>query len=351
MAANDLLLRAARGERTERTPVWLMRQAGRFDPAYRKIREQSGLPLEELFCEPELAAEISLLPKRFGVDAIIFFQDILTPLSPMGARFVFRPGPVLEVPIRTADDIESLKRFDVGSELPFVTETLCSVRQALAGELPLLGFAGAPLTLAFFLIGGGSPGANGARVHSLMGDNPALLHRLLDRLTDMTVDYLRLQIEAGVDAIQLFESMANCVSRSEYEEFAHPYHVRIFSELDGRIPRILFAKDQTAVDLMASCGADVCSVSECVDLREAKRRFGHAVAFQGNVDNYVLRDGSFDQIDAAVNRCLRAGNHQGHILNLGHGVLKGTPVENVCRFIKAGQKVLQNTEPTATVSE
>ncbi len=347
MTANNLLLRAARRERTERTPAWLMRQAGRFDPEYRRIRQASGLPLEELFCKPDLAAEISLLPKRFGVDAIIFFQDILTPLAPMGARFVFRPGPILEVPIRTTDDLESLERFDADRELPFVATTLRLVGDALAGELPLLGFAGAPLTLAFFLIGGGSSGANGARVHTLMRESPALFHSLLDRLADMTVDYLRLQIESGVDVIQLFESMADRVSRSEYEEFAHPYHVKIFSELNGRVPKILFAKDQTAVDLMASSGADVCSVSACVDLAQAKRQFGDRVAFQGNVDNRLLVDGSFEDIDAAVRRCLRAGGHEGHILNLGHGLLKDTPVENVRRFIEASRSVLESAESTA----
>lgn len=351
MAANHLLLQAARRERTERTPVWLMRQAGRFDPEYRRIRQESGLELEELFSEPELAAKISLLPRRFGVDAIIFFQDILTPLVPMGARFVFRPGPILQEPIRTADDIESLELFDVDRELPFIAKTLRLVGEALAGELPLLGFAGAPLTLAFFLIGGGSSGANGVRVHALMRDNPALFHRLLERLADMTVDYLRLQIECGVDAVQLFESMADRISRRQYQEFAHPYHVKIFSELDGRVPKILFAKDFDAVDLMASSGADVCSVSECVDLAEAKRRFGQRVAFQGNVGNRLLLDGSFEEIDAAVHRCLLAGEHEGHILNLGHGLLKDTPIENVQRFIETGKSVLGSGKPAASLSE
>jgi uroporphyrinogen decarboxylase len=317
-----------------------MRQAGRFDPEYRRIRNQCKLPLEELFCEPELAARISLLPKRFGVDAIIFFQDILTPLAPMGARFLFRPGPVLEAPVRSADHIESLRPFDVARELPFVPKTLRLVRESLAGELPLLGFAGAPLTLAFFLTDGGSPDADGGKVRTLMRESPALLHRLLDRLTDMTVDYLRLQIESGVDAVQLFESMADRISRTEYEAFAHPYHTRIFAELGPQAPRILFAKDHTAVDLMADSGADVCSFSDCVDLAEAKRKYGHRVAFQGNVDNRLLVDGAPEEIDTAVRQCLAAGNHEGHILNLSHGLLKDTPVENVRRFIETGKQTV-----------
>lgn len=158
MLKNDLLLRAARRQRTERTPVWLMRQAGRTDPEYRALRERVDLPLEAMFRHPDLAAEISLLPKRLGVDAIIFFQDILTPLAPMGAEFVFRPGPVLTSTLRASSDIDALCRCDPAESLGFVAEILQLIRKALDGDLPLLGFAGAPLTLAFFLIEGKSPG-------------------------------------------------------------------------------------------------------------------------------------------------------------------------------------------------
>ncbi len=351
MLTNDLLLRAARRERTERTPVWLMRQAGRFDPKYRKIRERADLTLEETFRNPDLAAEISLLPRRFGVDAIVFFQDILTPLAPMGAPFVFRPGPILERPIQTKGDIDSLRPFDPSRELAFVAKTLHSVREALAGELPLLGFAGAPLTLAFFLLEGGSPGGNGARARALMGSDPALFHRLLDRLADMTAEYLLYQIKSGADVVQLFESAADLVSRSEYEQFAHPYHVKIFSELGSRAPTILYAKDQPAVDLMAVSGADVLSVSACVDLAEAKRQFGDHVALQGNVDNHLLATGSFEQIDEAVLDCLRAGGHEGHILNLSHGLLKDTPVDNVRRLIETSRTVLPRSGASTIVGE
>ena len=165
-------------------------------------------------------------------------------------------------------------------------------------------------------------------------------------LTDMTIDYLSLQIEAGADAVQLFESTADLVSSEIYEEFAHPCHVKIFSSLAGRVPTILFAKDQPTVDLMAASGADVLSVSACVDLAEAKRRFGDRVAFQGNVDNHLLVTGSFEEIDAAVHACVQAGGGQGHILNLGHGLLKDTPFDNVCRFIEAsrGPQTVQGGE-------
>ncbi len=334
MLKNDLLLRAARRETTERTPVWLMRQAGRSDPEYLALRARANLPLEALFCHPELAAEISLLPKRLGVDAIIVFQDILTPLAPMGARFVFRPGPVLETPIRSASDIDRLREYDPRAELDFMAKSLQLVRQALDGDLPLLGFAGAPLTLAFFLIEGGSPGKAPKRATALMEDDPSLFHRLLERLADMTADYLAMQIEAGADAVQLFESVADMVSRAQYEEFAHRYHRRIFSQLQRRAPTILFAKERPEVELMVESGADVLSVGRCVDLAEAKRRFGDRVAFQGNVDNRLLVGGSIDEIDAAVRRCVQAGGREGHILNLNHGLLKETPLDNVRRLVE-----------------
>jgi uroporphyrinogen decarboxylase len=347
MIKNDLVLRAARRERTERTPVWLMRQAGRCDPEYRRIRERVDLPLEEMFRQPDVAAEISLLPRRLGVDAIIFFQDILTPLAPMGAQFVFRPGPQLQSTVRTPSDVEGLRDYDVAGELNFVTETLRLVRNSLAGSLPVLGFAGAPFTLACFLIEGRSPGRTSETTRAMMRADPVTFHRLLDRLTDLTVDYLNFQVEAGADAVQLFESTADAVSLNEYREFAHPYHVRIFSELAGRVPTILFVKEQPFVELMAASGADVLSVGTCVDLAAAKHRFGDRVAFQGNVDSHLLATGSPDEIDAAVRACVLAGGHEGHILNLSQGVLKETSIQNVCRLIDTCKSTAVLPDPAA----
>jgi uroporphyrinogen decarboxylase len=350
MLENDLLLRAARRERTERTPVWLMRQAGRFDPEYRAIRERANLPLEALFRTPELAAEISLLPRRFGVDAIIFFQDILTPLAPMGAEFVFRPGPVLDNPPGTAVELAALRQYDPASALPFVPQTLRMLREQLADELPLLGFAGAPLTLAFFLLEGRSPAHQATRTRALIRSEPKRMHQLLERLADMTADYLALQIEAGADAVQLFESCGDLLSEGEYRQFAHPYHARVFHRLGDRVPRILFVKEQSFVELMAESGAEVLSVGTCVDLAEARRRFGHKVAFQGNVDNRLLASGSLGEIDQAVRNCLRAANHEGHILNLNHGLLKHTPVENVRRLIDTCKATVLNKRQTGVRS-
>jgi uroporphyrinogen decarboxylase len=350
MPRNDLLLRAARCEATERTPVWMMRQAGRFDPAYRALRERAGLPLEQLFRTPELAAEISLLPRRLGVDAIIFYQDILTPLAPMGAEFVFRPGPVLAEPPRNARAIRALRSYDPPEALGFVAETLQLVRAALDGALPLLGFAGAPLTLAFFLMEGRSPGSEPRVARQLMRAEPVLLHELLERLADMTAEYLRFQIEAGADAVQLFESVADVLSEAEYREFAHPYQVRVFSRLAARVPTILFVKEQPFVELMAASGADVLSVGGCVDLAAARQAFGHKVAFQGNVDNRLVAFGTPEEIDATVRACVQAGGQRGHILNLNHGLLKETPFENGCRVIETCKATVLGHEDSMRVS-
>lgn len=341
---NDLLLRAARRERTERTPVWLMRQAGRFDPKYLAIRDRCGLELEDLFRDPELACEITMLPIRFGVDAAILFQDILTPLAPLGARFVYRPGPVLEGPIRGRRDIDRLRAIDPRDELSFVSTSIKLVLSKLNGALPLIGFAGAPLTLATFMIEGRSPGAKADHTRQLMKQEPALCHTLLELLANVTADYLTMQIEAGVHVVQLFESVADLFSREEYEQFAHPYQEAVLRRLDRSCPTILFVKEQPYLDLMAQTGADVLSVGGCVDLCEARAEYGDRVAFQGNVDNRVLHRGSLDEIDEAVKQCLRSGDRTGHILNLNHGVLKGTPIENVRRFIDTARAFTSDRE-------
>ncbi|MCH7870820.1 MAG: uroporphyrinogen decarboxylase [Planctomycetes bacterium] len=344
---NDLLLRAARRERTERTPVWMMRQAGRADPEYRALRERSSLPLESLFRSPDLATQISLLPKRFGVDAIIFFQDILTPLAPMGAEFIFRPGPILDTPIRTASDVDGLKGFDPSESLGFVGEILTKVRRELDGELPLLGFAGAPLTLASFLLEGESPSASLTRLRSLMVEEPAACHRLLELLANTTIAYLRYQIDEGAHAVQLFESVADLLTPEEYEMFAHPYQVKVFGELDRAVPTLLFAKEQPRVDLMVECGASVLSLGSSINLHDARRRYGHRVAFQGNVDNRLVASGTADEIDAAVFECVQAGGQEGHILNLNHGLLKETPFANVVRVVEATKRASMRLQPTS----
>lgn len=347
---NDLLLRASKCLPVERVPVWMMRQAGRSDPLYRQIRQELNLPLERLFrtcptpvseTDVEWAVKISLLPKRIGVDAIIVYKDILTPLAPMGAHFRFSPGPILSSPIRTQAQVDALQPLhEPSTQLAFTGQVIRKLRETLNGELPLIGFAGAPLTLAFFLIAGESPIKRGAGisekatpVFQMMEEAPELLHCLLNKLTDMTIRYLNYQISEGVQVVQLFESIADVLPREIYENFAYPYHQRIFTEVNSEIPRILFAKECSYLDLMHQSGADVLSVGKCVNLGEAKALTKGTVAFQGNVDNDILRDGTLADITAAVRICLEQSGKTGHILNLSHGLHRDTPFENVKHFV------------------
>ena len=358
MLKNDLLLRAARRLPVERVPVWMMRQAGRSDPAYRALREKINLPLERLFrtipCslndqEIEWAIEISLLPKRIGVDAIIVYKDILTPLCPMGVHFRFAPGPVLDSPIRTGAQIKALQSLDdPASQMAFTGQIISGLRGVLEGELPLIGFAGSPLTLAFFMVAGTSPMAAGGgvsdaarNVFQMMDEESGLFHELLQRLTQMTINYLNYQISAGVQVVQLFESIADQIDLPRYETFVQPYHERIFAALDQSTPSILFAKECPYLSLMLESGADVLSVGKCVDLAIAQKEAKGKVAFQGNVDNAILRDGTCDDITDAINGCLQAGGQVGHILNLSHGLYRDTPFENVKHFVRAA-KAVQN---------
>lgn len=336
---NDLIIRAARGEKTPRTPIWMMRQAGRTDPEYNKLKEASGLPLHELFRHPELAAQISLLPKRIGVDAIIYFQDILTPLAPMGAEFVFNSGPEFERDFRSVAALNALHRYDVADELPFIPETFRLVYESLDGEMPVLGFAGAPLTLAVFMIEGGSFGKRADAAVSFMNEEPAALHRLLDKLADMTIDYLTLQINAGAAAWQLFESAAYLFTRKQYCEFALPYQQRIFEALRGRAPTIMFARDWTDLEALNASGADILSLAKTPSIAETRQSLGNARVLQGNLDNELLATGSKEAIAEAARDCIRQGEHRGHIFNLSHGLLRETPFENVCYLVD----VVRNT--------
>ncbi len=329
-----LFSRAARGEKTERTPVWLMRQAGRTDPEYVRIREEAPLPLEELFRHPELAARISLLPRRYGVDAIIFYQDILTPLAPMGASFVFRPGPVLEGPIGGTQDLGALTLYDVAEALSFVPETLRLVRSALEGELPVLGFAGAPWTLLAFLLEGGSFGVSADRAVDFLHREPMAAHAVLDKLTRMTIDYLLLQIAAGAAAVQLFESAAYLLSPALYKEFALRYQQRIFAALKDKAPTIVFARDWPVLEDLDASGADILSLSGKISLREARGQLGPQRALQGNLSNRLLVAGPLDAIRDAARDCVAAGNRQGHIFNLDHGLLKETPFDHVVELVR-----------------
>ncbi|MDH4121823.1 MAG: uroporphyrinogen decarboxylase [Deltaproteobacteria bacterium] len=332
---NDLFFRALNHQPVPRVPVWMMRQAGRSDPEYNAYKEKSGLTLHQLFRSPEHAAEISLLPRRFGVDAIIFFQDILTPLEPMGADFHFVPGPKLAAPLRHVDQVQNLTTFDPAEGLPFVAQTLAEVNRRLAGELPLLGFAGAPFTLAAFLIEGGSPMKGMPHTLAFAAEQPRAFMQLLDKLAEVTTLYLNHQLASGAHAVQLFESAGDLIPEELYKRYAQPIHQAILESVRG--PSILFVKDSPFPDLMAQTPAAVLSLGHQVNLKDMLARGQGRYAVQGNVSNQLLATGTPDQVAQAVANCIRSTGGRGHILNLDHGLKAETPFQNVLAFVQAAK--------------
>jgi len=334
---NDRLLRVLNHLPVDRVPVWMMRQAGRTDPEYNQLKKNDGRALEKLFADPEIAIKISLLPKRLGVDAIIMFQDILTPLTPAGAGFHFAPGPILEKPVRTMAQVKALRAFDPGVHLQSVSQILKGLNAELKGELPVLGFAGSPMSLAFFMIAGRSPNQKLAEVLAFIEEQAEISQALLDWLTVMTVDYLNFQIASGAHAVQLFESFADVIPLEIYKKFVQPTHEKIFSALATTAPSILFTKESPHLDLMLQSGASVLSVGNCIDLEHAQKQAPEMI-FQGNVDNKILADGTKADITQAIQKCFEQTGRKNHILNLNHGLLERTPFENVQHFVNAAKE-------------
>jgi uroporphyrinogen decarboxylase len=334
---SDLFLRACRGEAVERTPIWIMRQAGRYLPEYRALRERHDFLT--LCRTPELATEVTLQPiDRLGVDAAILFSDILIPAEALGLTFRFEPGPVLDAPVRSRADIERMIRRDPREAVPYVYETIRCLRRALEGRVPLIGFAAAPFTLAVYLVeGGGSK--NHDRIKSLLYGDPATAHALLEKVADLTADYVAAQIEAGAQAIQLFDTWAGLLAPADYEEFALRYVRRLMEGLrDTGVPRIYFALDAShLLDPLRSCGADVLGMDWRVPLDAANRRLEGRFALQGNLDPCALLAPA-DVVEARAREVLRAAEGlPGHVFNLGHGILPGTPVEHVQRLVRTVQ--------------
>jgi uroporphyrinogen decarboxylase len=326
----QLLVRAARGEAVERPPVWAMRQAGRWDPEFNRLRD--GLSFYEFSENVELSAKASLLPRRFGVDGIILFYDITTLPVAMGQRFVLQParGPVPDHPVRTLADVERLEATPDPRRFQHIRDLLRLVREELCGELPVLVFAGAPFTVATYCI---NTGKDIAATRRFAAEQADVWQNLLERLTTATVHFLNTLIADGADVYQLFDSWAGLLERTEYEAWAQPYHQTIFREA-ARIPRILFVKEGPYLPLMAASGADVISLGVCHDLAAARHDYPHLV-FQGNVDEEILRSGTPEQVTAATRACLAAGGGRRHIVNLNHGVDRRTPVANFEAFIRA----------------
>lgn len=333
----DRFLRACRREPVDRTPVWFMRQAGRYMPEYRALRERYSLL--EICRRPELAVAVTLQPvDAIEVDAAILFSDLLLPFTPLGLDFDFvkGEGPAVERPIRSPADVERLRTFEPREALAHVLHTIRLLRAELDGRVPLIGFGGAPFTLAAYAVEGG-PSTNYARTKAFMYTHPAAWHRLCARFAQTIADYMHAQIEAGVQAVQIFDSWAGALSRSDYREFARPHTRHIFESLAGSgVPLIHFGVGTAAIlrDL-AEAGGDVIGVDWRLPLDEAWATLGDR-AVQGNLDPTVLL-GPADRMFAAAGDVLRrAGGRPGHIFNLGHGVLPGTPLERVqelARFV------------------
>lgn len=328
----NLFLRAAWGENTAQAPIWLMRQAGRYLPEYMAIKAHSSF--WEMVRTPELAAEITLQPlRRFDLDAAILFSDIMTPLPAMGMEIEFSPGPVLPNPLRSAKAIEQLVVPAKNEMAPFVAQTIGLLRPELdAMGKTLIGFGGAPLTLATYAIqGSGSKDFEAFR--AFLHQEPQAAHRLLEKLTQTTIAYLQMQVEAGAEAIQLFDSWAGLHSPSIYRQFALPYITQVFKALEGyRIPRIYLAVGASHLySVIKDLECEVVSVDWRTDLSQLKAVFNHH-ALQGNLDPTVLLTNPQTIYNEAT-QVLEAGLGKAHIFNLGHGLLRQTPPDHVARLV------------------
>lgn len=323
-------LRACRRQAVDATPVWFMRQAGRFMPEYRRLREK--YTILELCERPELAAEVTLQPlKAFPVDAGIIFADILLPARPMGLRLEFLKGegPALSPAVRTVKDVERLREFDPKESLGFVLEAIRIVRRESA--LPLIGFAGAPFTLASYLVEGG-PSDHYLKTKAMMHAEPELWHRLMSKLARITAAYLRAQVEAGAQAVQLFDSWVGCLSRDDYSQFVLPHSQAVLKSVAvAGVPTIHFGTGTSGfLKDFASAGGNVVGIDWRTPLDKAWKCIGYARGIQGNLDPALLASAPRTVLKRVVlSILLRAKARRGHIFNLGHGILPSTPVDNV----------------------
>jgi len=339
---NDLLLRALLREPTERTPVWMMRQAGRYLPEYQATRARAGSFLR-LCMTPELACEVTLQPlDRFPLDAAILFSDILTIPQAMRLGLVFETGegPRIERPVRSAADVAALPIPDPHEELRYVIDAVALIRRELAGRVPLIGFAGSPWTVATYCVEGGTS-KNFARIKALMYESPRILHQLLDALTVATVRYLNAQIESGAQAVMVFDTWGGVLTPAAYREFSLGYMERIVASLtrarEGRrVPIVLFTKGGGAwLAAIARSGCDAVGVDWTTDLGAARAAVGDTVALQGNLDPAVLYAPPA-VIREHVARVLASyGEGPGHVFNLGHGIHPDVPPEHAAAMVAA----------------
>jgi len=338
-----LLLRAARGEQVERPPVWMMRQAGRYMKVYRDLRDRHP-GFRERSENADLSYEISMQPFRaFAPDGVILFSDILTPLPGIGIDFdiVESKGPIIDPPIRSRAQVEALRALNPAESLPFVGEVFGRLRQSVGHQAAVLGFVGAPWTLAAYAVEGKSS-KNYAVIKAMVFQEPALLHQLLGHLADAIATYVRYQIDSGAQMVQLFDSWAGQLSPLDYDVFAAPYQKRVVDQVKAThpdTPLILYISGSAGVlERMASTGVDFISLDWTVDMADGLARLPQHLGVQGNVDPGLLF-GTPEAIRARVVDTVLKARGRRHILNLGHGILPGTPEENARVFFEAGKTV------------
>jgi uroporphyrinogen decarboxylase len=339
---NDRFLRALMREPVDITPVWMMRQAGRYLPEYRETRAKAG-SFMDLCRNPELACEVTIQPlDRFPIDAAILFSDILTIPDAMGLGLGFTTGhgPKFDKPVQTAADVDKLPIPDPEGELKYVMDAVRTIRKELDGRVPLIGFSGSPWTLATYMVEGGGTKEFG-KVKGMMFSEPATMHKLLDKLADSVTSYLNGQIAAGAQAVQIFDTWGGVLTPRDFQEFSLRYMQKIVDgltrEAEGRkIPVILFSKGAAQwLDTMAATGADALGVDWTIDLSDARKLTGDKVALQGNMDPCILYSNP-ERIREEVKTVLASyGKGPGHVFNLGHGIHPTIDPENVGAFINA----------------
>lgn len=329
-------LAACRREPVPYTPVWLMRQAGRYLPEYRRVRDRFSFI--ELCRDSDAATQVTVdTVRRLGVDAAIIFADILLPLIPMGAglRYEKGDGPRIEHVVRSMQDVERLHPVSVEDSLGFVAQTVRQVRQELEGEVPVIGFAGAPFTVASYAIEGGGS-RNYVHTKTLMYRDPNTWHRFMDLVADITAQYLNMQIDAGAQVVQLFDSWVGSLSPEDYRTFVQPHSRKVIAALKPGVPVIHFGTmTGSLLPDMRDAGGDVIGLDWRVELDEAWARLGDGVAVQGNLDPVMLFADVSEIRNAVRNILQRANGRPGHIFNLGHGILPETPVDNVLALVDA----------------
>jgi len=343
LSLSDRFIRACRRQMVDATPVWFMRQAGRFLPEYRKIREKHEVLA--ICKDPELCAKVTAMPvETLGVDAAIMFADIMLPIQGMGVRLKIEEGigPIISEPITDNSSAGSLQELDPASDVPFVLDAIRLVKKLLDGKAPLIGFCGAPFTLASYLIEG-RPTRDFTKVKSLMYRDPKAWRVLMGKLADSMAAYLLAQVDAGVDAIQVFDSWVGCLNPQDYRTYVLPYSQRIFQKLEGSgVPRIHFGTGTSNfLEEMKLAGGDVFSVDWRIPIDEAWRRLGYDVAVQGNLDPAAMLADVELLKSFAADVLRRANGRCGHIFNLGHGMLRETSAETAAQLVKFVHKTTQ----------